>query len=219
MKKILSLALAAMLVLALAVNCFAAYDAPVSLGLYVGGWGADVTVDVDKPGVYTIVFDGEERSFDWLIIKTSTGNQENEPTSIPEGTIISITELKIDGVSYTFDGGNATWDYTVGAEGKIEMKPWLNPAFGGADHIDNNPKTGSKIEVTLTVDAANITEDAPVEEEVETPVEEEPVEEAPTTEAPVDEAPADEAPAETGLALAVVPMIVALAAVVLSKKN
>ncbi len=223
MKKILSIAVAALLVMALAVNVLA-YDAPVTLGLFCGdtnnGWGAVDTVEVDKPGVYTLTYDAEERTLEWIIIKTNTGDQENEPTAIPAGTIISITELKIDGVSYTFDGGNAAWDYTVGAEGKIEMKPWLNPNFGGADHIDSNPKKGSKIEVTLTVDAANITEEAPAEE-VEAPVEEPTTEEAPVeeVETPVVDAPATEAPAETGLALAIVPMIVAAAAVVLSKKN
>lgn len=217
MKKTLALVLAfAMAICAMSV-CALAYDAPVSLGLFVGdtnnGWGAVDTVEVDKPGVYTLTYDAEERTLEWIIVKTSTGAQENEPTSIPAGTIISITELKIDGVSYTFDGGNAAFDYSVGPEGKIEIKPWLNPAFGGADHIDSNPKKGSKIEVTLTVDAANIVDEAPAEEEA--PVDETPaVEEAPV----VDEAPVKE-PAATGLVLAVVPMIVVAAAVVIISKK
>lgn len=63
-----------------------------------------------------------------------------------------------------------------------------------------------------TVDAPVAEEEAPAEEVEEVPAEEE----APATE----EAPAEETePAETGLALAVVPMLVAAAAVVISKKR
>ncbi len=75
--------------------------------------------------------------------------------------------------------------------------------------------------VSYYLDNVSITEgieDIPVEE----PADEAPVEEVPagdtTTEAPAEDT-TTEAPAETGLALAIVPMIVAAAAVVLSKKN
>ena len=78
----------------------------------------------------------------------------------------------------------------------------------------------------VTGDDANIeapaVDEAPAEdveapaEDVEAPA----VDEAPAEDTTVEDAPAaDEAPAETGLALAIVPMIIAAAAVVLSKKN
>ena len=208
MKKVLSITLAFALLFALAVPAFA-YETPVALGLYVGGWGADTTISVDKPGVYTLVYDGAEKAFDWIIVKNTAG--EKEPTSVPGGTKIQVTELKIDGVAYTFDGGNATYDYTVGANGEIEVIIYLTPAFGGKDHIDNNPKKGSKIEVTFAVDPENITEEAPAVEDTET---EAPAEDTET------EAPAvEETPAETGLSLAVIPAIVALCAVAISKKR
>ncbi len=53
----------------------------------------------------------------------------------------------------------------------------------------------------------------------EAPADETPADEAPADEAPADETPETEAPAETGVALAVIPAIVAMAAVVISKKR
>ncbi|MBQ8623694.1 MAG: hypothetical protein IJ424_04860 [Oscillospiraceae bacterium] len=79
--------------------------------------------------------------------------------------------------------------------------------------------------MTVTVTYLEYNGEGPAAEEA--PVEEDTTEEDTAEEAPVedtaDEAPADdtadEAPADTGLALAVVPAVVALAAVVLSKKR
>lgn len=161
MKKFLATLLAVVTLFSLAVNVFAAdYSPSVTLGLYVGdtgnGWGSVDTVTVNKSGSYSLSYSGERRTLEWIIIKTATGDQQSEPTSIPSGTIIRITELKLDGVSYTFDGGSKTYDTYVGSNGTIEVKPWLNPAFGGSDHIDNNPKSASNIEVTFTVGAEKV---------------------------------------------------------------
>ncbi len=220
MKKIIALVLALTMAICAMSVCVFAYDAPVTLGLYFGdpdngGWGATDTVEVEKPGVYTLTYEGNAKNLQWVIIKTATGNQETEPTSIPAGTIIRVTELNLDGVVYTFDGGSATYDYAVGANGTIEDQ--LLNIYTGAAHIDNAPATVSKLVLTFAVDPDNIV-DEPAEEEA-------PAEEAPATEEEVEapaeeEAPAtEEAPAETGLALAVVPMLVAAAAVVISKKR
>lgn len=198
MKRIITVLFAVMMVLSMTVTCFADFETPVKLGLFAGdtnnGWGAVNTVNVNKPGEYTLTYDGEQRTLEWLIIKTATGNQENEPTSIPAGTIISITGLVIDGVSYTFDGGKVSYDYRVGPDTTIEIIPWLNPNFGGADHIDNNPKLASKIEVTFIVNeyVEEVVEE-PAEEPVEEPAEEPEVE--PEVEEPEEETPVPETPA------------------------
>lgn len=159
MKKLLAVLLAVAMLMSMAVVASAesTFATPVELGLFVGGWGADDAVTVSEPGVYNLSWEGDAKSFDWLIVKNTAG--ESEPTSIPEGTVISITELKIDGTAYTFDGGNTSFDYNVASEGKIEIKPWLNPAFGGADHIDSNPKSASKVEVTFSVVAPEVPEE------------------------------------------------------------
>lgn len=158
MKRVLSILMAVCMLFLFAASVSAVnYTPSVTLGLYVGdtnnGWGAVDTVVVDSSGSYTLKYIGERRTLEWIIIKTATGDQQNEPTSIPAGTLIQITELKIDGVSYTFDGGHETFDSYVGTNGTIEIKPWLKPDFGGSDHIDNNPKSGSKVEVTFVVDS------------------------------------------------------------------
>lgn len=223
---------ATLLVLSMTITCFADFEAPVKLGLFAGdtnnGWGAVNTVNVDKPGEYTLKYEGEQRTLEWLIIKTATGNQENEPTSIPAGTIISITGLIIDDVSYTFDGGNASYDYRVGADTTVEIIPWLNPNFGGANHIDNNPKLASKIEVTFVVNEyiEEVVEE-PVDEPVEEPEVDEPIVEEPAPEAPdVEETPVvDNNTVEAkspilGIILGVAAVVViAVAAVLIIKKK
>ena len=162
MKKLLAIILALCTVLSLAVPMSASDFSPaVALGLFAGdtsnGWGACDTVTVSSSGTYTLRYNGGQTALDWIIIKTATGNQENEPTSIPADTLIQITDLKIDGTSYTFDGGKSTFDFYVGVNGTIEIKPFLTPNFGGTDHIDNNPRSASTIEVTFTIAEAGST--------------------------------------------------------------
>ena len=218
MKKILSIAIAAVMILCLSVSVFADYDEPVTLGLYAGGWGDVGSVVVDKPGTYSITASKID-SNDWIIVKNTAG--ETTPTSIPAGTVIRTTELKVNGTVVTFEGGNDYFDYTVGANGEIEIKYWLQPGFGGHDYIVDRPENITSVEVTFVVDpdAVSAEPEAPatdVEPEPEAPTAEP---EAPAAEpAPAPEAPAATAPA-TGIVLAVVPAVMALAAVAVSKKH
>ncbi len=177
MKKIFSVALAVVLAMALAVSAFAAYDPAVNFGLYSGGWGHQASVSVDKAGTYTLSTTTIDSS-DWVIVKNVAG--ETAATAIPAGTVIRTTELKLNGEVMTFDGGNTYFDYTVGANGEVEMIYYLSPNFGGSDHFDNRPATITSIEVTFVVDP-----DAA---------------EAPAEEAPAEEAPAEEANGETVIA-------------------
>ncbi len=95
-------------------------------------------------------------------------------------------------------------------------------AGGPAIEVTSNTSSADYDVVNMAVvipDEPIAAPEAPVEEEA--PAEDVPaVEDTPAVEeTPAVDAPADEAPAETGLALAIVPMIVALAAVVVSKKR
>ena len=219
MKKILSIAIAAVMVLCLSVSVFADYDEPVTLGLYAGGWGDVGSVVVDKPGTYSITASKID-SNDWIIVKNTAG--ETTPTSIPAGTVIRTTELKVNGTVVTFEGGNDYFDYTVGANGEIEIKYWLQPGFGGHDYIVDRPETITSVEVTFVVDPDAAAEpEAPVaaEDEPATQPDAVPVEDV-EPEAPAAEpAPAPAPAPATGIALAVVPAIVAMAAVAVSKKR
>ena len=217
MKRILSAVVAVVLALTLCVSAFAAYEEPVVVGLFFGdpdngGWGAAATVEVTGPGEYTLSYEGEARNLNWIIIKNNAG--ETEPTSIPEGTTIRTTSIVMDGVEATFDTGEY-YDATTGFDGTLEIQ--YTNTFTGYAHITNFPASVSSIEVTFVVDPDN----APAESE--TPAEETPAEETPadtttdTTDTTTDTT--TETPAETGIVLAVLPVAVAAAAVVVSKKR
>lgn len=231
MKKIVSVMLAALMVLSLSICVCADYEEPATLGLFAGGWGNVGTVEVTGPGEYHITASKIDSS-DWVIVKNNAG--ENEPTSIPQGTIIRTTEIKLNGEVMTFNGGADHFDYTVGENGKIEMIYYLSPSFGGSDNFDNRPETITSVEVTFVVDpdnAAAPAEDttAPAEdttapaEDTTAPEENTTAPAEDTTPAPAEDntpAPAaDAAPAETGIVLAVLPMAIAAAAVVISKRK
>ncbi len=217
MKKIVCVMLAALMILSLSICVCADYDEPTTLGLFAGGWGNVGTVDVTGPGEYHITASKIDSS-DWVIVKTNAG--ENEPTAIPEGTIIRTTEIKLNGEVMTFNGGQDHFDYTVGPNGTIEIKYWLQPGFGGKDNFDNRPETITSVEVTFVVDpdaAAAAPAPAPAEEAPAPAPAPAPAEEAPAP-APAPAAETSE-PAETGIVLAVLPMAVAAAAVVISKRK
>ena len=222
MKKILSLALAAIMVLCLSVSVFADYDPAVEIGLFLGdpdngGWTAMDTVTVDKPGTYTLSWEGDAKALNWILIRTV---EQNANTSIPAGTPIKTTSVKVDGVDLTF-GGSTEFNSKTEFGGTFEVQYFVHAI--GVDNCDNEPETGSKIEVTFVVDPDNAVEAAPADiDNEEAPVEDGTAADNNTVEP---EAPAAETPAAapaapaTGLALAVVPAVMALAAVAVSKKR
>ncbi len=123
--------------------------------------------------------------------------------------------LKDDGVKVYYDG-NAI--YNAWIEGNFNA--------GGAPQLISNTSAEDAydiINVSVIIPSEPIVSEAPAEEapaEEPAPETEAPAEEpAPETEAPAEDTPAEEAPAETGLALAVIPTVVAMAAVVISKKR
>ena len=220
MKRIFAIALAAMMALCLCVSVFADYDEPFTMGLYVGGWGDVGTVVVDKPGTYTITASKIDSS-DWIIIKNAAG--ETVPTSVPAGTVIRVTSLVINGTAVTFDSGDV-YDYVVPADQTIENIIYLSPSFGGSDHIVNRPETFSSVEITFVVDPDNASADtaapATTTEPDTTPAETTaPEASAPAASAPATTTPSAPAAPKTGIALAVVPAVMALAAVAVSKKH
>ena len=215
MKRIISVALAVVMVLALSVSAFAAYEEPVEFGLYFGdpdngGWGVAASTEVTGPGTYTITYEGDARNLQWIIVKNAAG--ETEPTSIPEGTVIRTTSITMDGVEATFDTGDS-YDYTVGANGTVEIQ--YNNSYTGFAHITNMPASAGTIVVTFVVDPDN----APAEDT--TPADDTADDEAaPAESTDTEEAPAeDTTPADTGIVLAVLPMAVAAAAVVVARKR
>ncbi len=155
MKRFLSAAAAAVIALALCVSAFAAYDEPVEMGLFIGnpdngGWSAVDTVEVTDAGEYTLSYDGDAKELSWIIIKNNAGEQE--PTSIPEGTVIRTTSVKVDGEELGFRDGDS-YESTVGANGTIEIQYYNT--FTGNDNITGVPAEASSIEVRFVVDPDN----------------------------------------------------------------
>lgn len=221
MKKIISLALAAIMVLCLSVSVFADYDPAVEIGLFLGdpdngGWTAMDTVTVDKPGTYTLTWEGDAKALNWILIRTV---EQNATTSIPAGTVIKTTSVKVDGVDLTF-GGSTEFNSKTEFGGTFEVQYFVHAI--GVDNCDNEPATGSKVEVTFVVDPDNAPAEteAPAEDEAPAaPVEDGTAADNNTVEPETPAAaPAPAAPA-TGLALAVVPAVMALAAAAVSKKR
>lgn len=74
MKKIISIALAALAVLSACMGAASAavYDPPQELALYIGGTTPNATVSVGESGEYTLSYEGEPISnWSWILIKGS----------------------------------------------------------------------------------------------------------------------------------------------------
>ena len=184
-----------------------------------------------KTPSYTYTVTGE---VDTITASITTCYEEGASASWNEwcGEVVVVTAP--DGTVHYYDWGGASvnWPVDVDGDGTDDVfgnmsDSWLGevvdgsveltiPVYGPGTTIGFivnswDTYTGNQFEITLTGDkAAPVVEEAPAEDT--------------TTEAPAEddtttEAPADEEPADTGLALAVVPAIVALAAVALSKKR
>ncbi len=218
MKKVLSILVAAILVMSMAVTAFAA-----EVVISADAWDADCGA---SPADTTFA-DGSFTSNDPIVCL-------NIPGEVALGETVTVT---IKGTSvgdfrvWLLAGGQVTaseiWKasengFTTGDfEYTFELTCFDKDSKGVtlADAIAfKGPSYGVNLD-GLTV--TSIVIDYPGEEAVEeTPVvEETPAVEEPVEDTPVEETPVETKPADTGLALAVVPMIVAAAAVALSKKR
>ncbi|MBQ8623693.1 MAG: hypothetical protein IJ424_04855 [Oscillospiraceae bacterium] len=212
MKKLFALLVAAMLVMAMSVTAFAATasiitDAAKETQAEVSNimFNLPEGVAFENGDVVTVHIKGTADNTTVRIYLTD---------AVDVGRVTDVT--MIDVVDGAFD---VTVDVTLDTSG----------AFGGTAAptvlILKGPDWQTPLS-NITVEVVEITSDKITEAAEEAPVEEAPVEEETTEEAPVEEDTTEEAPVEeeteapaTGLAFAVVPAVVALAAVVVSKKR
>ena len=141
------------------------YEPAATLGLYLG-WGSDQNVTVAAPGVYTLTWQGEEKGWDWLILKSGDGP---DATAIPEGTVIRTTEILINGDKIAFTNDAEYIDYTVTADGKVENKYFFPNAFGGGGALGEKPTdlgNASSVSVTFIVDPDNYKTEDEIKAEV-----------------------------------------------------
>lgn len=228
MKKILAIALAAVLMLSvMAVSAFAA-DTTVMLevGPNIDNLTDSERVDIAKSGTYTIKVESEApidgvATSTFMSIKIAKGNV-SQNTALPNGTTITLKSVKLGDTEVAVKADQAT--YTV-KDGTLDfMLKFMDWGFSANVFEGELPNGFTTVEVTIEVvnpeSGAEAAPEAPAENDTPAAPAENDAPAAPeTNEAPApatNNAPA--APA-TGLALAVVPAVVALAAVAVSKKH
>lgn len=234
MKKILTIAFAAvMLVSCLTVSAFAAAgdtNMLLEIGDVFGTLVQSETIDVSKGGEFTLTAtleSSQSTSADasFIGVKTTAGNV-SQNTALPDGTVVTVTALELDGTKVELDAEKSS--NTV-KNGNLDGNNGVVLLFkmGGLNALTGDLPAGfNEVKVTFTVSNPN----APAAEDTTAPAED-------TTAAPADdaaEAPADTTapaedntpapaadttPAETGIVLAVLPMAIAAAAVVISKRK
>ncbi len=221
MKKILTFVLALTMTLALAVSA-SAFEGSADVSIYFGNdvdWTTvnGNTVTIDGPGEYTFTLTGVNRdAFNMTVLyikDVAVEAQEATTTNLPSDIEIITKSLKINGEEITLDEGYPTTLNEAGAFDVCYYNIWATSYFKtlGMEIIND-------VEVVIEIkggEAEAPAEDTATEAPADDTATEAPAEEDTTVDAPA----ADEAPADTGLALAVVPMIVALAAVVASKRR
>lgn len=236
MKKIIAIALSVvMLVSVLSVSVFAdAGDTNIiiEIGNVFGELAPSAeVVEGSKSGEYTLsatlnssCLSAEDSSF--IAVKTVAGNNP-QLTALPDGTVVTVTAVDFDGTKVEFDPELATKTITNGVFNGNDGV-CLMFKMGGINAFTGDLPTSFKtVTITFTVEnpedasaeAEAEPEAAPEETAPEAEPEAAPEETAPEAE-PETAAPAETTPAPaTGIALAVLPMVIAAAAVVISKKH
>ena len=240
MKKLLSIALALVLALALTVNVFAdevIYSEDLMF-FKIGSWESyplEITTEdfieaLKTPGAYVVItrsapsditewVDGLYEKFcmtdSWYSLNLgadSKGETINHVRMGTKGHTIADAGNEDVAVDCVYDDGVKVW---YNAADLLPLWEVWTPGSSELLLISNTSSTAYEVanfSIVVPDEVPGGAAEAPVEE---TPA----VEDTPA----VEETPAvedtSEAPAETGLALAIVPMIVALAAVVASKKR
>lgn len=188
MKKIISVALAVVLAMALAVSALAAdaitFDKPLTLGIYVHEGAPEQTVEVTGTGAYKFDVSGlDVNDPQWFIIKNTDEvgwPPVVNPSAVPDGAVIRISELVINGEAVTFDGAEY-YDYVVANNGVIEINFWNDFASGILGMSCDKDGAFNSVSCTVVIfkDAAEaaegvipttpVAEEAPADEPAEEP--------------------------------------------------
>ncbi len=230
MKRILTIAVAAVMLLScMTVSAFAAAgdtNMLLEIGDVFGTLVQSETIDVSKGGEFTLTAtleSSQSTSADasFIGVKTTAGNV-SQNTALPDGTVVTVTSIELDGAKVELDAAKSS--NTV-KNGNLDGNNGVVLLFkmGGLNALTGDLPAGFKeVKVTFTVSNPNApAEDTavPADDAAEAPADN--AAEAPAdTTAPAETAPAaDATPAETGIVLAVLPMAIAAAAVVISKRR
>lgn len=233
MKKIFAVALAVVMMMSvMAITAFAA-DTTVMLevGPSIDNLADSERVDIAKTGTYTLKVEANapingNASSTFMSIKIAAGNV-SQNTALPNGTTITLKSVKLGDTEVAVKAGSET--YTV-AGGTLDfMLKFMDFGYNANIFDGDLPDGFTTVEVVIDVvnpespaeDAAAPAEDTTAPAEDTTAPAEDTTAPAEDTTAPSAEtAPAENTtPANTGIVLAVLPMAVAAAAVVVSKRK
>ena len=143
------------------------YSSPAGLELFISTMSdinapsvATVTnengdsTEIAGPGKYKVTYTPttEITSYDWIMIKSagSTG-QSVAASSIPQGTTIRTTSLKINGSTISFPNDAESVDYIVGTNGQVELKYYFSMNWGGEIFTSKPSETISSIEIEFEI--------------------------------------------------------------------
>ena len=238
MKKIFAVALAVVMMMSvMAITAFAA-DTTVMLevGPSIDNLADSERVDIAKTGTYTLKVEANapingNASSTFMSIKIAAGNV-SQNTALPNGTTITLKSVKLGDTEVAVKAGSET--YTV-AGGTLDfMLKFMDFGYNANIFDGDLPDGFTTVEVVIdVVNPESPAEDAAPAEDTTAPAEDTtapaedttaPAEDttAPSAEAApsAETAPAENTtPANTGIVLAVLPMAVAAAAVVVSKRK
>lgn len=147
------------------------------LDLYVGDFDGNApvvgSVDVTTaPGKYTISNEkapsgNDKNALGMIILKSSA---DGNATPLKEGTVIRTTEIKVGDNLVPFKDGKDYYDYTVGANGKVEAI--YIGGYGMGLLGENFTPYSDKVSITFIIDPDNYKEDEPGDDpSVDNPVE------------------------------------------------
>ena len=107
---------------------------------------------ITGPDEYTISYTPDETitSYDWIMLKSEgSAGTSVAGSPIPAGTVIRTSEVKINGDVIPFPNEAEYVDYTVGANGAIELKYYFSLNWGGEVFVNKPSETIESIEITF----------------------------------------------------------------------
>ena len=231
MKRLLTIALAAvMFVSCLTVSAFAAAgdtNMLLEIGDVFGTLVQSETIDVSKGGELTLTVSMDaalstSADASFIGVKTTAGNV-SQNTALPDGTVVTVTSLELDGTKVELDAEKSS--NTV-KNGNLDGNNGVVLLFkmGGLNALTGDvPAEFKEVKVTFTVNNPEDNTTAPAEDTTAPAEDNTPAPAEDTTPAPAEDTPAPaadtSAPANTGIVLAVLPMAMAAAALVFAKRK
>lgn len=222
MKKIVSVMIAVMMVLALSVSAFAADSYMAYIGFADSSWSHSgfhpdtAGVEITGDGQYVIETDQFAGAADILVFVVDF---EGMNADNPNITAV-IDSIEIDGTAIELDSSKVlSGDLEENGNYRLEIYNEYGAGTTADPPINHLTAVNSSIKITFTVSGMS---GEPAAAETETPAETTESSAAVVTEDPAtgetETTPVAEAPS-TGIALAVIPAIMALGAVCVSKKR